>query len=90
MSEKVRWAARCWHWRSEEAKHDEDGDLAYQQVEQWREAPNRALAHHAGKRLSAHPLAASPGLYDVMRGVPDRHEIDGVRWEVEEEECPQC
>lgn len=85
---KTRWAARCWHWNSEEARAEEDGDLAVQQVEQFREAPNKALAHRAGKRLAAHALATSPGLYDIMIGVPDRHELDGVRWEVHEEIRP--
>ena len=88
MTEKVRWAARCWHWRSEKVRADEDQDLAVAQVEQWREAPNRGLAHHAGRRLAAHPLATSPGLYDVMRGVPDPQEWDGVRWDVDEEVRP--
>lgn len=88
MSEKVRWAARCWHWRSEEAKHDEDGDLAVQQVEQWRDAPNKGLAHHAGRRLAAHPLATSPGLYDVMRGTPSAKARGEWDWEVYEEVRP--
>lgn len=88
MSTKTRWAARCWYWNSEAARAEEDGDLAAQQTEQFREAPNKGLAHHAGKRLAAHLLATTPGLYDVMRGVPDRYEIDGVRWEVVEEVRP--
>lgn len=83
-TKKERWAARCWHWRSEADKQDECGDLAYQQVEQWRDAPNKGLAHHEGKRLAAHPMATSPGLYDVMRGTPST-EIPGEwDWEVYE------
>lgn len=84
---KTRYRARCWYWRKE-VDRSADEDLAVQQTEQWRDAPNRGLVHHAGKRLSAHPLATSPGLYDVMRGVPDATEPDGIRWEVDEEVRP--
>lgn len=84
----TRWAARCWHWKSEEAKDDELGDLADQQVETLQEAPSKGRAHRVGRRLAAQSLATSPGDYDLMRGVPDQYEPDGVRWVVDEEVRP--
>lgn len=85
---KPRYAVRCWYWRSEEARDDDQRDLAVAQVEQFRECPNKGIAHYWGKKMSAHPRATSPGLYDIMIAVPDKYEMDGVRWEVEEEIRP--
>lgn len=82
------WAVRCWHWKSSEARHEEDADLLDVQEEQWRRVPSEALAHHWGKKLAAHPLATSPGLYDVMRGTPDRVSADGYDWAVVDEVRP--
>jgi hypothetical protein len=62
--------------------------LAIAQVEQFRECPNKGMAHFWGKKMSADPRATSPGLYDIMIAVPDEYEMDGVRWEVEEEIRP--
>lgn len=86
--EKQAWAVRCWYWKSEAAKGEEDADLLDVQVEQWRRVPSKAMAHHWGKKMAAHPLATSPGLYDVMRGTPDRYSMDGWNWTVDEEVRP--
>lgn len=82
-----RWAARCWHWLPG-IDTSEDDDLAYQQKEQWVNATSEADAHRAGRELAAHERATSPGLYDVMRGVPDARAADGWRWETHEEVRP--
>lgn len=83
----VSWAARCWHWKPG-VDRDADEDVLHQQDEQWRDATSEANAHAAGQRLARHALATSPGLFDVMRGVPDRREVGGVRWTVHAEVRP--
>lgn len=85
---KEAWAVRCWHWRSIEDRDDELGELGDQQVEQWRRVPSKAMAHHWGKIMASHPLATSPGFYDVMRGTPDEFSMDGYEWAVDEEVRP--
>lgn len=85
---KCAWAVRCWHWTSSAASRAEDADLLDVQTEQWRRVPSKALAHAWGKKMAAHPLATSPGLYDVMRGTPDRLSVDGYDWVVDEEVRP--
>jgi hypothetical protein len=85
---KEAWAVRCWHWKSTDAKYEENADLLDVQEEQWRRVPSKAMAHHWGKKLAAHPFATSPGLYDVMRGTPDPHSMDGYDWAVYEEVRP--
>lgn len=85
---KEAWAVRCWHWKSEAAKYEEDADLLDVQEEQWRRVPSKAMAHCWGKKMAAHPFATSPGLYDVLQGTPNRFSADGYEWAVVEEVRP--
>lgn len=83
------WAVRFWRWNSEAARSDENGDLASQQHEVFQEYPSRAMALAAGPGLvAAERLATSPGLFDLMRGTPDRFSPDGWQWDVAEEIRP--
>lgn len=84
-----RWVVRFWRWRPGVDRHDETADLADQQEEVWRRFPTEAMARAMGPRVvAAEPNATSPGLFDVMRGTPDRFSADGWSWEIAEEIRP--
>jgi len=86
---ETAWAVRFWRWVSADARADETGDLGQQQREVFRRFPSEAMARAMGPRLVAkEPMATSPGLFDLMRGTPDRHSMDGWSWEIAEEIRP--
>lgn len=83
------WAIRFWRWRTGAVRDDGTADLVDQQEQVWRRFPTEAMARAMGPRIvAAEPNATSPGLFDLMRGTPDRFSADGWDWQVAEEVRP--
>jgi hypothetical protein len=87
--QKEAWAIRYWRWRPDVNREDGTADLVDQQQEVWRRFPSEAMARAMGPRIvSRDPDVTSPGLFDLMRGTPDRHSMDGWDWQITEEVRP--